>query len=78
MAILKPTISAEPKEVDLDIERASNDVHLYNETIDTFYWDRVSVTVHDKTLRGDKNLLDSIDGAASAGQSSWIASPPSC
>jgi hypothetical protein len=64
------TLSDRPKEVDLDLERASNDVHLHNETIDTLSWDKISVKILDKATHSDKYLLNSIDGAASAGQSS--------
>jgi hypothetical protein len=52
-------------EVGMDVEKASSDVHLYNDTIDSLYWDRVSVKVKAKT--NDKHLLTAIDGAASAG-----------
>ncbi|KAF7509405.1 hypothetical protein GJ744_008128 [Endocarpon pusillum] len=45
---------------------ASNDVHLHNDIIDTFCWEKVSVRVKDKTQ--DKRLLESIDGAAYAGE----------
>ncbi len=46
-----------------DVEKASNNVHLHNDVVDTFGWERVSVKVK------DKHLLESIDGAAYAGQS---------
>jgi hypothetical protein len=53
------------QELGMDVEKASSDVHLYNDTIDSLYWDRVSVKVKAKT--NDKHLLTAIDGAASAG-----------
>jgi hypothetical protein len=58
----------------MDLEKASSDVHLYNDTIDSLYWDRVSVKVKAKT--SDKHLLSAIDGAASAGESNMIAINP--
>lgn len=49
-----------------DLESGSIDVHLYNDTIDTISWDKVSVMVENKKLRKDKYLIDSVDGAASS------------
>lgn len=63
-----------PRDATSDVEKASNDVHLHNDIIDTFCWERVSVKVKDKTQ--DKHLLESIDGAAYAGQSNFTLSSP--
>lgn len=57
------------KEADVDVEMASKDAYLNNDIIDTFYWDKIFVKVKDKTTKLVTHLLDSIDGAASAGQS---------
>lgn len=61
-------VSQERKEVDIDVETGPNDLHLHNDTIHTLHWDKISVKFYNKTLRTDKYLLNSIDGAASAGQ----------
>jgi hypothetical protein len=54
---------SETFKTNIDVEGGmSDDVYLHNDTIETIYWDNVSVTLK------DKHLLDSIDGAASAGQ----------
>ncbi len=66
-------VSDKTKEVDVDVERALNDVHLHNDTIDSLYWDNVLVKVNDTKRHHHKHLLDSIDGSASAGQSKMIA-----
>ena len=58
--------SDNPKEVDLDLERATHD-HLHNGIVDTIYWEKISVKVQDKTTGNAKHLLHSINGAASAG-----------
>ena len=63
---------SEKLKVEVDVEKASKDTHLQNDTIDTLYWNKVSVKVNDKKKRQDKHLLDSIDGAASAGLSILI------
>ena len=63
-----------PRDAISDVEKASNDVHLHNDIIDTFCWERVSVRVKDKTQ--DKRLLESIDGATYAGQSNFTPIPP--
>ena len=55
-----------PKERDLDLERATHD-HLHNGIVDTIYWEKISVKVPDKTTGNVKHLLHSINGAASAG-----------
>jgi hypothetical protein len=60
--------SQERKEVAIDAETGPNDLHLHNDTIHTLHWDKISVKVYNKTLHTDKYLLNSIDGAASAGQ----------
>jgi hypothetical protein len=62
------------EEEGMDVEKASSDVHLHNDTIDSLYWDRVSVKVKAKT--NDKHLLTAIDGAASAGESNMIPTTP--
>lgn len=67
-------ISSRPEEANgqLDLEKAADDVHLHNDTVNTLYWDKICVKVEDKTSRQDRYLLDSIDGAALAGQSSVL------
>lgn len=52
----------EKAEGQLDVEKAADDVHLHNDIVDTVYWDKISVKVE------DRYLLNSIDGAALAGQ----------
>ena len=56
-----------PRDASSDVEKALNDVHLHNDIIDTFGWERISVKVKVKDKTQDKHLLESIDGAAHAG-----------
>lgn len=60
----------QPRDAGSDVEKASNDAHLYNDIVDTFAWERVSVKVK------DKHLLESIDGAVHAGQSNLTSIQP--
>jgi hypothetical protein len=53
---------SEKFKTNVDVESVSDDAYLHNDTIESIYWDNVSVKLK------DKDLLDSIDGAASAGQ----------
>jgi hypothetical protein len=54
---------SEKFKTNVDVEVGTlDDVYLHNDTVKTIYWDDVSVKLK------DKHLLDSIDGAASAGQ----------
>lgn len=57
------------REVNVDVEKVSADIHLRNETINTLCWNNVSVKIK------DKNLLVSVDGAASAGDLVAIMGP---
>lgn len=58
------------EKVDGDVERGLSDSYLYNDTIHTLYFDKVSVRVRDKrSPKGKQVLLHSLDGAASAGRS---------
>ena len=61
--------------LDFDVENTSD--YLYNATVNTLYWDKVSVKLKNKQPLHSKYILDSIDGAASAGQSSSTATPSS-
>ena len=50
-----------------DVETASHDIHLHNDTVDTLFWDNLSVKVHDKKLGKDRYILQYIDGDVQAG-----------
>jgi hypothetical protein len=69
MDMRKMATASEKIQEDVDVEKTAGDAHLHNETINTLYWDKVSVKIQDKKLRREKLLLDGIDGTASAGQS---------
>jgi hypothetical protein len=71
-------ISQDIKGNTIDVEATSDDLHLRNDTINTLFWEKVTVKVHDRSLGKEKCLLHSINGDASAGQyslqiSSYIA-----
>ena len=50
-----------------DVETASHDIHLHNDTVDTLFWDNLSVKIHDKKSGKDKYILQYIDGDVQAG-----------
>ena len=52
-----------------DVETASHDIHLHNDTIDTLFWDNLSVKIHDTKSGKDKYILQYIDGEVHAGMS---------
>jgi hypothetical protein len=60
--------SQKAKHANVDLERALDNDPLRNDVIDSLYWDKITINVHDKTQRRETLLLDSIDGAAYAGQ----------
>ncbi len=58
-----------------DVETASNDIHLHNDTVDTLFWDNISVKIHDKSTGKDKYILQDVDGDVQAGTSGSIPRP---
>ena len=63
---------ASVKAAELDLETGSNDIHLHNDTVDTLFWDNLSVSLPDKTTGKQKNILQFIDGDVRAGM--WSGS----
>ena len=51
-----------------DVESAAVDTHLRNDTVHTFAWKSVSVSIYDKNVKGDKHVLSGIDGSVKAGK----------
>ena len=51
-----------------DVETASHDIHLHNDTVETLFWDNLSVKIHDKKSGKDKYVLQYIDGDVQAGK----------
>lgn len=52
-----------------DVESAApDDVHLYNDEVDSLSWDTINVRVRDKGTAETKNLLWDIDGEVKAGE----------
>ena len=51
-----------------DVETASHDIHLHNDTVDTLFWDNLSVKIRDKKTGTDKHILQYIDGDVQAGE----------
>ena len=58
---------ASVKAVDLDLETGFNDRYLHNDTVDTLFWDSLSVIIPDKATGKEKHVLQSIDGDVQAG-----------
>ena len=52
-----------------DVETASNDIHLHNDTVDTLFWDGLSVSIPDKKTGKEKHILQFVDGDVQAGES---------
>ena len=55
-----------------DLESVVDDVHLFNDCVETFLWNNVSVYLPDKELKRDKYLLEGISGGVVAG---WFRFP---
>ena len=55
-----------------DLESAVENVHLFNDCIDTFHWNAINVYVHDKSLKRDKYLLEEINGDVAAGRFQFL------
>lgn len=55
-----------------DLESAVDDVHLFNDCVETFHWNNISVCLPDKELKRDKYLLKGISGEVAAG---WFRFP---
>jgi hypothetical protein len=52
----------------IDIEqKVVTDGHLRNDTVNTFSWKDITVTVKDNKTGAPKAILDSVDGIAQAG-----------
>lgn len=61
-----------------DVETASNDIHLHNDTVDTLFWDNLSVSIHDKATGKDKHILQFVDGDVQAGESPNLLPNSTC
>lgn len=53
----------------VDIEqKAIDEAHLQNTTVQNFTWQGVTVTVKDRKTKAPKVILDGIDGSVNAGK----------
>lgn len=52
----------------LDLERhVTEDAHLINDSVRSFAWEGISVTVKDKKTKEPKTILTSVDGVVRPG-----------
>ena len=51
-----------------DLESGSDNVHLYNDQIDSISWESINVHLYDKSTKMEKHLLQDITGNAKAGK----------
>lgn len=68
ISTLRPVAESGPTSY-MDIEqKAVDDAHLRNTTIQNFVWRGVTVTVKDNKTKKPKAILDGIDGIVRAGE----------
>ncbi|PHH66048.1 hypothetical protein CDD81_573 [Ophiocordyceps australis] len=57
---------------------AATDAHLYNSTVKSLTWSRVSVTVQERQSKKTKTIVDNADGILYAGEVCAIMGPSGC
>lgn len=51
-----------------DVESGGGDAYLVNDTVHSFTWHSVSVTVRDKATKADIKILSDVNGSVKAGE----------
>ncbi|KAG9239110.1 P-loop containing nucleoside triphosphate hydrolase protein [Amylocarpus encephaloides] len=61
-----------------DVENDAGSDDLMNSSVQSFLWNRITVTVKDRETKQPKLLLDSIDGVVKAGEMVALMGPSGC
>ena len=59
----------DPFGTDIELQSVVDDSHLMNDTVKSFLWKDITVTVKDHKTKQPKAILDGVDGVVEAGRS---------